>query len=303
MNKAEHEYLQYLKNNLNYSEKTIDSYRRDIDKFFDFLSKEGILFDSVDPQIARNFIYLELGNRISKRSCQRRMSSLRGFYSYCQEHDYCEHNPFKIVKSPKQDKKLPKVMYVEQVKRLFEENAQRNDALMVRDQAIIQLLYASGLRASELVNLNLRDMDYRNRLMRVLGKGNKERYVPFSTSAGNWVKRYIDELRPKLLAKSKQKKVDRIFLNNNGYPLTVRGLEYIVTNIEKKSCVYLGLHPHEFRHSFATHLLESGADLRMIQEFLGHESINTTQVYTHVSQKKMKKEYETFFPKREHKEK
>ena len=192
------------------------------------------------------------------------------------------------------------MLYLQQVERLFSANAKREDPLWVRDQAILELLYSSGLRASELVGLGHRQIDFRVRSIRVKGKGNKTRLVPFSKSAEEAMKRYYGELRPLLLAKNKDAlKSDKFFLNDHGRGLTVRGLEYILRAVEEKTGIYLGLHPHEFRHTFATHLLENGADLRLIQELLGHETIDTTQVYTHVSKEKMKAQYDSFFPSRE----
>ncbi len=183
---------------------------------------------------------------------------------------------------------------------MFAANAKRTDELMERDQAILELLYSSGLRASELVALTYRQIDFRVRSIRVKGKGNKTRIVPFSKSAETAMKKYHASSRPALLAKSKADvKSDKFFLNDRGEGLTVRGLEYILRAVEEKTGLYLGLHPHELRHTFATHLLENGADLRLIQELLGHETIDTTQVYTHVSKEKMKEQYDTFFPQRE----
>ncbi|MCQ2771761.1 MAG: tyrosine recombinase [Bacilli bacterium] len=306
MNKVEKEFLDYLGSVRRYSPNTVDSYKRDIDKFFVFIEGEGILFDNVDEKVIRNWLSIELYTGVSKRSCQRRMSALRGFYTYLDENKYVQKNPFKYVSAPKNPVRYPKALTIEEVEKLFEENLKRSDDMKVRDQAIIELLYASGLRASELVNLKVRDIDFRRRIVRIIGKGNKERLVPFTQTCGLAMDAYSKKLRPILLANKSKNSIRpsmSFFLNQKGENLTVRGLEYILKEIQGKTGMYLGLHPHEFRHSFATHFLEKGMDLRTIQELLGHESLNTTQVYTHVSTKAMQKQYESSFPRTRKKKK
>lgn len=299
MNKPEQEYCDYLLHERNYSPETVDSYSRDIDKFFAFIQKEGILFDKADKQTVRNFLTDEIADQnISHRSCQRRMSSLRSFYDFLIANGYCLYNPFRHVHSPKAEISYPKALYLEEVTTLFDANSKRTDPLAIRDQAILELLYASGLRASELCDLTIRQIDFRSRMIRVFGKGQKDRMAPFSKTAEAAMKKYYADLRPELLAKNHDDlKSDRYFLSSQGRGLTVRGLEYILKQVEVKTGQYCGLHPHELRHTFATHLLENGADLRLIQELLGHSSINTTQVYTHVTQQSLKNQYELYFPR------
>ncbi len=301
MNKPEREFLDHLRYQRNYTDRTLDSYQRDIDKFQSFLDREMILFDQVSEKDIDNFLYDEIYRQgISHRSCKRRMSCLRGYYNFLKKQGYVTSNPFQGASSPKAEIKYPETLYIEQVDALFASNAKRTDELAIRDQAILELLYSSGLRASELVGLTYRQIDFRVRSIRVKGKGNKTRIVPFSKSAETAMKKYHDSLRPTLLAKEKGEiKSDKFFLNDRGKGLTVRGLEYILRSVEQKTGIYLGLHPHELRHTFATHLLENGADLRLIQELLGHETIDTTQVYTHVSKEKMKEQYDRYFPQRE----
>ena len=298
MNKVEKEYLDYLKLVKNYSPKTIDNYGRDLDKFFLFLSKEGTLFDSVDKLIIRNFLSEELSSGVGPRSCQRRLSSLRGFYSFSMDKGYISYDPFLTVHSPKAPKTYPKALTIEEIDVLFAANAKRTDFMALRDQAILELLYSSGMRASELVALKGREIDYHSRMIRVFGKGKKERLVPFGKTAEAAMKTYNSTLRPVLQGKHHSGGIsDSFFLNERGNSLTVRGLEYILKQVEKKTGINLGLHPHELRHSFATHLLEGGADLRLIQELLGHESLDTTEIYTHVSKENMKNEYDSYFPR------
>lgn len=303
MNKPEAEYLEHLLIARGYSQHTANAYQKDIDLWHAFLLREGIPFDDIDPRVIRNFMTEELtrlppdGN--PKRTLARRMSALRGYYDFLYQRGYVKSNTFRAMKSPKQEKRLPKILYVEEVVKLLDANAKRTDELAARDQAILELLYASGIRASELVALKAIDLDFRSMTIRVFGKGKKERIVPFSQIAANAIKEYQKNLRPLLIAKNDaEKKPTELFLNSRGERLTVRGLEYILKAIEEKTGVFLGLHPHELRHSFATHLLENGADLRMIQEMLGHETIDTTQIYTHVSLKELNEQYECHFPER-----
>lgn len=302
MNKPLREYLDHLLYERNYSKKTIDSYSRDIDKFIHFLDKEEIKMDDVDLNIIRNFLSEELSDGISKRSNKRRLCALRGFYAFMVRKKYVSVNPFLFINSPKIDKKYPSVLYIEQIETLFKENRKREDYFAIRDEAIIELLYYTGIRASELVSLDIQDINLNNRNLRVIGKGNKERIVPFSEECKNTLSNYIRNDRKKFLNKNVLNSPS-LFLNDKGQRLTTRGLEYILKEIEEKSGVFLSLHPHIFRHSFATHLLEGGADLRIIQELLGHESINATQVYTHVTLEKMKDNYFHAHPRAKEKDK
>jgi len=307
MNKYEADFLNHLQNERNYSPMTIDSYRRDIDKFFVFLAKEDCFMDDVDLIVIRNFLTEEINNGISKRSCKRRLSSLHHFYGYLVQNSYVKINPFNYISSPKTEKKLPHVLYREEVEALLKANRQRKDDLMIRDQAILEILYYCGVRASELINVKLIDINVRNRSLRVFGKGRKERIVPFTSDCANTISQYLKESRPVLKLKydehpdfdknGKKKEYNNLILNNNGKALTLRGLEYILDKIEEKTGEYVDLHPHLLRHSFATQLLSNGADLRVIQELLGHSSINTTQIYTHVSEEKVKKEYLSAHPR------
>ncbi len=299
MNKAEQEFLTHLQLVRNYSPKTTESYQKDIDKFCAFIFKEGILLEEVDALYIRNFLTEELNAGISKRSCKRRLSALKQFYQYMVNVGYVKDNPFLMITSPKTETKFPHSLYKEQIEEIFKLNAARTDELMLRDQAILYLLYYSGIRANELVTLDIQSMSLKDRVVRVLGKGNKERIVPFTTECQNVLKEYISKDRPRLINKIKDPSnlSPALFLNANGNRLTTRGLEYILDTIEEKIGLYVGLHPHILRHSFATHLLENGADLRVIQELLGHESINATQVYTHVSEKAMQETYLASHPR------
>ena len=319
MNKPEQEFLNYLVTERNYSLKTAKSYQEDIDLFCEYIFKEGTLMEDVDVLTIRNFLTEELNRGVSKRSCKRRLCSLRHFYKYMKNVGYIDENPFILMKAPKTDTKYPHGLYKEQIQELFKRNGERTDNLKNRDQAILYLLYYSGMRAFELVELNVHSISMSERVVRVHGKGNKERIVPFSSECQKVLKQYVDKDRIAFankfvnwrtndeyeyhdwLNKHGKKESDYLipplFFNANGHPLTTRGLEYILDAIQEKTGLFVGLHPHILRHSFATHLLENGADLRVIQELLGHESINATQVYTHVTEEAMKETYMPAHPR------
>ena len=309
MNKPEQEFLNHLEYVRHYSPKTVVSYQKDIDFFCEFIFKEGILMEDVDILCIRNYLTEELNRGVSKRSCKRRLSSLRHFYKYMLSVGYIKDNPFIFVSAPKTETKYPHALYKEQIQELFERNMERQDSLKNRDQAILNLLYFSGIRAQELVSLDVQSVSLKERWVRVLGKGNKERIIPFTAECQKVLKEYMINERPNFVPRfiewqKKQKAKGKIikamsplFFNAQGGPLTTRGLEYILDSIQEKTGLFVGLHPHILRHSFATHLLENGADLRVIQELLGHESINATQVYTHVTEEAMKETYENVFPR------
>lgn len=300
MNKPQKDFLEHLEFERKFSKKTVESYSRDIDKFFKFLNQEGLRMDEVTLPVIRNFLTQELQSGVSKRSCKRRLCALRHFYQYLYERKMVKDNPFIYITSPKTDKKYPQTLYHEQIERIFKANSERTDFLAPRDQAILYMLYYTGIRAAELVKLELLNVDVRRRVIRVMGKGSKERIVPFTEECRKVLEKYLADVRPLLQARVVIPDKDGkayLFLNNQGKPLTTRGLEYILDSIERKTGSFVGLHPHILRHSFATHLLEAGADLRVIQELLGHASLNATQVYTHVSEEAMKDIYSSTFPR------
>lgn len=292
------EFADYLKNNLNYSPRTIESYVFDIESLYKFIFKEGVDIDDIDMPVIRNYLSTELERGITKKTLCRRLSCYRHYFAFLKNKGYVHENCFIFVKSPKKEIRYPRALYVEQVDNLFSRNKERSDHLMLRDQVILEILYASGLRASEFVNIKLQDIDLKSRSIRVLGKGSKERVVPFTKDAALVAKDYLKICRPYLLSKNKKDfNIEYFILNDQGKHMTVRGLEYILKNIEKLTGCNYDLHPHMLRHTFATHLLEGGADLRVIQELMGHESIDTTQIYTHVTEESIKHQFMTSHPR------
>lgn len=296
----------YLRHELKYSEFTVKNYCLDVQNFFDFLEEIHVDYKDVNKLVIRNYMERRArhityrGTTESTRSIRRAMSSLKKFYAFLKFRKYVDSNPFELVVSPKKHDKMPEVLYESQILKLLEANSERKDELRDRDQALLLLMYTSGLRCSEVVNLKISDIDFNQRIMNIIGKGNKQRLVPFSPKAKEAMINYARVLRKKLRVEADEPS-DYFFLNSRGNKLTTRGLEYIMHSIVQKTGLSLGinLHPHVLRHTFATHLLENGADLRVIQELLGHESINTTQIYTHVSKEAMKNQYDLYFPKSE----
>ena len=289
MDKIE-KFLEHLKLDLNYSDKTIKSYQQDIESFKKYLNSKGTDIEQANQQLIRMYLSEQMKEGKTKVTCCRRIAGLRHFYDYLVRSNFIKENPFLFVGAPKKEIRYPEALYLEQVEELFSKNRERTDDLKLRDQAIIELLYASGVRVSELVNIKMNAIDLKNRTIRVFGKGRKERMVMFSKSCQKTLKDYF--INSQLRGSS-----DYLFTNAKGEQLTTRGVEYILDQIQNKCGVQLGLHPHMLRHTFATHLLEGGADLRVIQELLGHESINTTQVYTHITEEAMKYQFVMSHPR------
>lgn len=296
MNKHLDDFLRYLQLERNYSLNTIKSYRTDCERFLHFIESENVEVLGADKFIVRLFLMKEKMDNISPRSVKRRLAALSHFYDYLLSQELVSVNPIQLVTSPKVPVRYPETLYEEQINELLNANLNRVDQLKIRDQAILELLYASGLRAHEVVNITLQSIDIRNRMIRVIGKGRKERLVPINQSAQSAIDEYLKFLRPVLADRSKEK-TNGLFLNHLGGSLTVRGLAYILNQVKIKTGLNYHLHPHIFRHTFATHLLDNGADLRLIQELLGHASINTTQIYTHVSKKSMQEQYINAHPR------
>ena len=298
MNKYEKEFLNYLKFTCNYSEYTIKSYKRDVDNFDDFMFQNNYTLEEVDREFIRGYLnYQLLDKKLDKRSIKRSTSGLRHYFNFLVENGYLINNPFLLVKGMKNVNKLPEVLYDNQVDELLKLNSARTDKLMSRDQAILELMLSSGLRNSEVCNIKTTDINFSDRYIKVLGKGRKERLVPFNQGARTWMMTYAKTLRKELLLNKKQPGQNNyFFLNRFGEKISERGLQTIMKTIVKKTGCSIDLYPHLLRHTFATSLLDGGADLRIIQEILGHESINTTQVYTHVSKEALVEEYNKYFP-------
>lgn len=289
------DFLVYLVNERNYSEKTKISYGEDIADFLLFLQENKVTKEMVDKSVIRDYLYRLRKDKMENTTIRRRIAALRHFYRYLKERDAVLYNPFSSLALPKKTKRLPEFLSEEEMMHLLEENRKRSDFLAKRDQAFIELLFASGLRLGEIIRLTYPQIDEEEKTIRVVGKGNKERITRFDDVAKEALEIYTKELRPLLLGEKKDQGI--VFLNNKGDPLTERGGEYLVENVAKKCSYPLHIHPHMFRHSFATELVDHGADLRVVQGLLGHESISTTSIYTDISLSDLKKTVQTCFPK------
>lgn len=291
------EYCDYLKYHKNYSILTIESYQREIEQFIDYLMKENInCFEDVEYPFLRGYLSELHGQKLTHSSINHKLTSLRSFYRYLQREEYVKDNPFLLIESLKEAKRNPDFLYIDEMNDLLD-SIETQSSLGRRNKAMLELMYASGLRCSEVVNLTLSSIDFSRQVLLIQGKGNKARYVPFHDWASECLKEYINEDRNLLMDTTKQDH-DFVFVNKNGKPLTNRGVQNIVDRIAFCYDSTKKIHPHTFRHSFATHLLESGVDLRTVQELLGHENLSTTQVYTHVTNEYLKKVYDKSHPRK-----
>lgn len=291
------EFEEHLRFDLRFSEQTIDAYTRDINAFYAFIFAHGMDIKDVNKEIIRDYLSEELAKKRSHKTLCRHLSCLRHYYDFLLIHRYVEQNPFYFISNPKKEKTLPDVLYPEQIEALFKANRERTDNLKYRDQVVLEMLYATGVRVHELVNIKLQDMDIRYKTIRILGKGRKERLVGFDDDTQKTIIEYVRKYRDELEIKNKGPKQDYLILSAEGTQLTTRGIQYILKQIELKTGLSYGLHPHTLRHSFATNLLNNGADLRVIQELLGHSSLSTTQIYTHVSEESMKYQFVSSHPR------
>ncbi|MDV2580590.1 tyrosine recombinase XerC [Alkalibacillus haloalkaliphilus] len=290
------QFRQFLIVERNASPHTVNQYVADLQQFNLFLSKEVIShFNAVTHSDIRLYLTELYNAGLSRVSASRKLSSLRTFYYYLEKECIVDHNPIEYVSMPKRDKKIPQFFYAEELERLF--NVEDcSQPLGQRNQALIEILYATGIRVSELVQIKLTDIDYTLSTILVHGKGNKERYVPFGAYAQTAVKEYIADGRKELISKSKEE-VDQLFINFRGTPLTDEGVRYILNDMMKRAALTSSIHPHKLRHTFATHLLNEGADMRSVQEMLGHESLSSTQIYTHVTKDYLQNIYKNAHPR------
>lgn len=283
------EFLNYLRFEKKYSENTIKSYQTDLKKFNEFENKniKNITKDDIQDYIH----YLASKENEETTSISRNISSLKSFYKFLELNRYVKNNPLTTITNPKNMKKLPKVLSEEEIDKLLNINL-IND-FDYRNKAMLELMYSSGLRVSELIELNVNDIDIENASVRIFGKGSKERIVPLNEYATNALNEYILYHRPNLF---KHGENNYLFLNNHGNKMTRQGFFKILKKIAQEKGINKELSPHTLRHSFATHLLAHGADLRSIQELLGHSDISTTQIYTYISNEKLQKNYEEYHP-------
>jgi len=299
------QFLEHLRYERNVSVHTLRNYQSDLDQFLNFLAPPNPAtgernlpeVSSVDHLTIREWLAQLHSAQKKKASIARKLAALRTFFQFLVREGLLELNPAKLVSTPRQEKKLPKHLSIEEAIRFIETPDIETD-LGKRDRAMLELMYATGVRVAELTTLNLGDLDFRNKLMRVTGKRRKQRIVPFGDPAHDAIRNYL-QVRDSFLANAPVSKRDEaaLFLNYQGTRITTRSVGRMV---DKYIRICAGMHnisPHALRHSFATHLLDSGADLRDIQELLGHARLSTTQVYTHVSMDKLIEVYDKAHPK------
>ncbi len=278
------DFLNYLKYQKNYSDDTIHSYHIDISEYLNYLDSEGIKLDEMNYDLVR--LYLMHLDKIKNKNAtiSRKISSLRSFYKYLLNNNVVETNPFLLISLPKKEKHLPRFFYYNELEELFKTPDIRTP-LGQRDRLILEILYATGVRVSELVNIKLSDISGFEIL--ILGKGAKERVVRFGDYANEILELYLSDGYKKLNVNGKE----FLFLNNQGGQLTTRGVRYILNKIIEQTTIDKKISPHMLRHTFATHLLNEGCDLLTVQELLGHASLSATSIYTHITNDRLKEVY------------
>jgi len=282
-------FVEYLLIDKKYSENTIKSYQNDLKKYQNFFKNKNI--EMINEENIKEYLkYLKTENNEAK-TISHNISTLRSFYKFLLIEKKINKNPMEWIEIPKIKKSLPKTLSFEEINKLLD--IKLNDKYSYRNKAMLELMYSSGLRVSELVNVKIHDIDSESCIIRVMGKGSKERIVPLGDYAIKYIDIYLKEYRNKLIKKEYN---DYLFLNNHGKKMTRQGFFKIIKNLAKQQKIKVEFSPHTLRHSFATHLLDGGADLRSIQEMLGHSDISTTQIYTHVSKELLKENYNNFHP-------
>ena len=282
------EFLEYLLIDKHYSQNTIDSYKNDLVKFFDFINKSLL---NINKDDVKKYLKKLSEDNLDERSIARNISTLKSFYKFLMIEKKIQENPIESISQPKLGKKLPNTLSEDEVDKLLEIDLVDNYAY--RNKAMLELLYATGLRVSELVNLKVYDINLEEAIVKTMGKGSKERIIPLGDYALSALRVYIEEYRSSLFKKEIN---DYLFLNNHGKKMTRQGFFKIIKKIAYEKGINKEISPHTLRHSFATHMLKHGADLRIIQELLGHSDVSTTQIYTHVSNEELENTFKKYHP-------
>ena len=279
MKKLINRFIDYLKLQKNYSSYTCKNYYKDLEEYDEFLNIEHLKYNEMTYKLCLNYLSYLNENNNSKATISRKLSSLRTFYKYLVNENIINSNPFLLVSSPKKEKKIPKFISYNNLDEIFN-IPDLNDTYGQRERVILEILYGCGVRISELVNIKIKDIDFNEKSILIFGKGSKERIVYFGDYAHSIIKLYMDDARYDLLENIKS---DYLIVGKNSEKLTTRRIQQIIDDIIKKSSIKMNITPHMFRHTFATHLLDNGCDLLVVQELLGHESLSSTEIYTHVS--------------------
>ena len=285
-------FLDYIHLKRTGSADTEDAYRRDIERFLEYLRSIGVgSFNDVTREHVSEYFTLlrsgEIGGRpLSNASYARNLSSLKSFYKYLNRSEGITANPVILFHGARNRRKLPEFLTFEQMETMLS-SFDLSDPVQIRDRCIIEVMYACGLRVSECAGLQIADIDLNGGYLTVIGKESKERMVPFYRRCGQLIRLYLDQARPEFMKKEEEHGF--LFVNQHGKPISSRSIQNICEQSGEKAGIPLHIHPHMIRHSFATHLLDNGADLRIVQELLGHEKLTTTQIYTHVTQDRLRK--------------
>ena len=278
------EYLEFIEVEKGLSSNTVDAYRNDLTSFFDFCQMRGVLsINEIDRVDLNSFVLKLREDKYTPSSVMRKVASLRGFFKWFCANEYGKKNPAQTLEQPKLPKRLPKVMTVEELNKII------NSDLTVLESIIVELLYGCGLRVSELVNLKLNNIDVKQKYIQCYGKGSKERIVPFGNKAKNAINKYLKQREIIVLEHKLGANLKTLLLKDNGNKVSRQDVYNFIRKQGEK--INKTISPHTLRHSFATHLLENGADLRVVQELLGHSDVATTQLYTHITKKRLKEVY------------
>ena len=276
-------FLEYLNKELNYSENTEISYREDITNFLNYLEKKQLNYKKIDGEIIRDYLkYLDEA-KLKNSTIARRISALRTFYNYLLNKNIVDTNLFNSIRNPKLEKKLPNYLSYEELAKILD-NIDISTKIGLRNRLLIEMFYATGCRVSEMINIKVSDINKSNNSIRIMGKGKKMRIVYF----GEYARDYLDRYLPLI-------DTDYLFTQESGDKLSIHDVEYIISDLVKNLALKTHVTPHTLRHTFATHLLNNGADIKTVQELLGHSSLNTTGIYTHVSNERIKEVYRKTF--------
>jgi len=284
-------YLFMLKVERQFSEHTLKSYHDDLEQFNVFLKQEYLELSAFEYKDARNYLSYLYSKNLKRTSVSRKISTLRSFYEYWMTQDEKVINPFIQLVHPKKEQYLPHFFYEEEMEALFD-TVEKDPKKGLRDRVILELLYATGIRVSELVHIKESDLDMNLPGVKVLGKGGKERFIPFGEFCKQSIERYLELFKPKI-----KNDHNYLLVNMNGAPITERGVRYVLNDVVKRTAGVTDIHPHKLRHTFATHMLNQGADLRTVQSLLGHVNLSTTGRYTHVTNEQLRKVYLNAHPR------
>lgn len=293
MDKMIDKFLEYLRVQKNYSTYTLINYEKDLEEYSFFLKEKKFMYNSMDYKKCTEYLLFLDSKNLKKTSISRRLSSLRTFYKFLVLDNHVDSNPFLLVSSPKKEKRVPKFINYSSIEEIFNiPNIKTKEGQ--RERVILEILYGSGIRVSELVNIKIKDIDFNNKTILIFGKGSKERIVSFGEPALDAINMYMNDSRKQYLG---NKNSEYLIVGKEEEKLTTRRIEQIINSLIDKTSIKMNITPHMFRHTFATHLLDNGSDLIAVQELLGHESLSSTEIYTHISNEHLRDVYMKCHPR------